>query len=183
MRRFSAHLGVIVLLAGVMTGCSGDDESDETTTSTTAAPVTSITTTTLATTTTETPTGADTTATTTSTTDASKAGVEFPAYTITERIEGDDGDTLVILIDTEADDALTDIDIQSLLSEVVDDFAPVLRAYVVDSVEAAEIVLLDEFTQDQLDELSNHYLARLEDGFRIFFEGPFGELQPLLISS
>ena len=183
MSRSFTHLGVLVLLAGLLAGCSGDDESDDTTTSTTAAPVTSIATTQGPTTTLVVPPGGDTTTTTTTTTPVSLGGVEFPAYTITERIEAAEGDTLVILIDPDFDDALTDIDIQSLLSEVVDNFAPVNTAFVVDSSEAAAIVLLEQFTQEQIDELSDHYLARLEDGFRIIFEGPFEDLQPLLISS
>ena len=184
MRRSLTHVGALVLLVSLLAGCSGDDESEETTTSTTAAPVTSLATTQAPTTTAVVPAGGDDTSTTT-TTEATQGEVAFPGYTIVERVEGegDEGDTLVILIDTDADDAITDIDLQSLLSEVVDEFGPVNEAFVVDSLEAAQIVLLDEFTQEQVDELNNHFLARLEEGFRVIFEGPFEGLQPLLISS
>ncbi len=184
MRRSLTYVGALVLALGLLAGCSGDDESEETTTSTTAAPVTSLATTQAPTTTTVVPAGGDDTSTTT-TTEATQGEVALPGYSIVERVpgEGDEGDTVVILLDTDADDAITDIDIQGLLSEVVDEFGPVNAAFVVDSLEAAQIVLLDEFTQEQVDELEAHYLARLEDGFRIVFQGPFSEAGDLLISS
>lgn len=184
MRRWFSQVGLVIIVSVALVACSGDDESDETTTSTTAAPVTSIATTqpsptTSAVTSTS---GADTT--TTTTTAASLGGVDFPTYTIRERIAGSAGDTLVILIDPDFDDGtITDIDLQNLLSEVVEDFAPVREAYVVSSEEAAGIVLLENLSSDQEAVLDQHFWARLEEGFRIVFQGPFESAQPLLISS
>lgn len=184
MRRWLSHAGIALLVPVVLVACSGDDESDETTTSTTAAPVTSIATTRTPPTTSATTTTGSTAPTTTTTTAATLGGIDFPTYTIKQRIEGAAGDTLVILIDPDFDDGtITDIDLQNLLSEVVEDFAPVREAYVVSSEEAAGIVLLENLSSDQEAILDQHFWARLEEGFRIIFQGPFESAQPLLISS
>ncbi len=185
MRRWFSHMGIVLIVSVALVACSGDDESDETTTSTTAAPVTSIGTTQPSTSTTAVTSTEGTSPTTTTTTAAtSLGGVDFPTYSITERIAGSAGDTLVILIDPDFDDGtITDIDLQNLLSEVVEDFAPVREAYVVSSEEAAGIVLLENLSSDQEAVLDQHFWARLEEGFRIIFQGPFESAQPLLISS
>ena len=184
MGRWFSYVGLLLISMNMLVACSGDDESEETTT-TTAAQTTTVETTTQepASTVSLAPAGGDTTTSIITTTVATLGGVEFPSYSIEERIEGEAGDTLVILIDPDFDDALTDIDLQQLLSEVVDEFAPVREAYVVSSEEAAAIVLLDDISVAQQAVLDQHFWARLEEGFRILFEGPFAGEAPLLISS
>lgn len=179
MRRILPHLSSIVVLFAVLSACSGDGDADETTTTTTVAPVTSLTTT--EPTSTTAPTAGGGTATT-STTVAPLGGVDFPEYSIYDRIEGEAGDTLVVLIDPEYD-SLSDIDLQNLLAEVVDMFPPVFEAYVVDDREAADLVLAESVDSAGQTVLDQHYLVRLEEGFRLVFTGPFSGAGTLILGS
>ena len=177
-------MGVLTILATVLVGCSGGDDAEPTSTSisTTAAPITSLATTlappvpttvsvsltTIATTTTEANTG---------------AFVDFPEYEIVSRSESPDGDTLVILIDSDFDDALTDIDLQNLLADVVEMFPPVYEAFVVDSRAAANLVLAEDLDEEAESVLEQHFLVRLEEGFRVVFTGPFEGARTLILGS
>ena len=176
MRRSARQLFVLALLATVA-GCSGDDGTAETSVTATTPPVTSLA-----------PAQEATTATTgaggSSTTDVSQTGeFEVPGYSIHSRAAGESGDTVVVLIDPDFDGTMTEIDLQNLLSEVVDNFPPVFEAHVVDSVEAAELVVAPEVDATGQTVLDEHYLARLEEGFRIVFTGPFSEAGTLILGS
>lgn len=185
MRRTIPHLGVLTILATVLVGCSGGDDAENTptstSTSTTAAPVTSLATTLAP----PVPTTVSVNPTTiaTSTTEADTAVVEFPAYEIVSRSESADGDTLVILIDSDFDDALTDIDLQNLLADVVEMFPPVYEAFVVDSRTAANLVLAEDLDEQAQSVLDQHFLVRLEEGFRVVFTGPFEGTRTLILGS
>lgn len=109
--------------------------------------------------------------------------VDFPAYTIVTREEGDSGDTVVVLLDTESYLSLTDIDLANVLADVVDRFPPVLTAYVVDDATAIEAVLAAEPTAEQLEALEAHYFVRLEDGFRMVFTGKFSDTPIAILGS
>jgi ABC-type glycerol-3-phosphate transport system substrate-binding protein len=180
MRRYFALGVVVAATVTLLAGCSGDDGSDETTTTTTAAPITTISTTQAPTTTAPAPGGGE--ATTTTTTTVTLGEVEFPAYSIAART-GEAEDTVVVLMDLEVDDALTDIDLQNLLADVVDNFPPVTEAYVVSSSEAVDLVLAESVDDDGQAVLDQHFWARLEEGFRIVFEGPFAGEAPLILGS
>ncbi len=178
MKRTAASglLGVILVLAS----CSGDGSEGTSTTTlpdTTVAPVTSLD----PPTTTQAPTTDDST-TTTSTTQDPDDEIEFPEYTIVSREDGDDGDTVVILID-EGAFSLTDIDLANILADAADRFPPILTAYVVDDADAAEAVLVEEPTAAQLELLDRHYLVRLEEGFRMVFAGPFSDAPDAILGS
>ncbi len=176
MRTSTLRWIVIAALTAVLAGCSGDDDDTaETSTSTTAAPITTLGTT-------QAPPVTTAATTTTSTTLAELGQVAFPSYTIVSRSEGEEGDTVVVLIDPDFE-SLSDIDLQNVLADVVERFPPVFEAYVVSSQEAADLVLSDEVDTAGEAVLDQHFWARLEDGFRIVFAGPFEELSPLILGS
>lgn len=169
----------LVGLALVIGACSGDGSADTSTTAaptTTIAPITSL----EPTSTTEAVT-VDSTSTTSTTQDPDEP-VEFPEYTIVSREDGEDGDTVVVLID-DSPFSLTDIDLANILADVVERFPPILTAYVVDDPDAAEAVIAEEPTAVQLDLLDRHYLVRLEEGFRMVFAGPFADTPIAILGS
>jgi len=158
----------LIVAAAAMVVASCTSSSETTTTTTTTAP-TSTTTTTAPTTTTT------TTAPTTTTTVPQEAPA-FPEYRIDERIiVPETGDTVVLLLDPASYTSLSDLDIYDVIADAADRFPPILVAHVVDSPEAAEAVLLEQPDEEQELILADHYLARLEDGFRIVYLGPFEE--------
>lgn len=108
----------------------------------------------------------------------------FPEYTIYSRDPGEAGDTVVVLLDPDSYDSLTDIDLANVLADVVDRFPPaILTAYVVDDEAAAEAVLLASPTEADLELLDRHYFVRLEEGFRMVFAGPFSDTPIAILGS
>lgn len=107
----------------------------------------------------------------------------FPEYTIVSREPGDDGDTVVVLLDTDSYNSLTDIDLANVLADVVDKFPPILTAFVVDDPTAAEAVLVESPTEEDLEVLGRHFLVRLEEGFRMVFAGPFADTPVAILGS
>lgn len=108
----------------------------------------------------------------------------MPPYTIVERIEDEEGVTAVILLDPTSYDSLTDIDLQNIVEDAVDRFR-VYVAHIVDSQAAADVVLAEaiEPTSDGQALLAEHYLVRLEEGFRLVFEGPFSSEGTVILGS
>lgn len=99
-----------------------------------------------------------------------------PQYQIVKRIPGDGiGDELVVLLDPTSYDTLTDIDIQDLIAEVVEFFPPVWTLHVVDDQVAVAVVIDPEATEDEIEAIEDHYLARLDNGVEITYLGPFSE--------
>ncbi|NNF65673.1 MAG: hypothetical protein HKN07_15625 [Acidimicrobiia bacterium] len=128
--------------------------------------------------------------TTTSTTEAVDTTVAdpppelgLPEYQIISRTPGEGGDTVVILLDPTSYDLLTDLDIQNVIGDVVERFPPILEAYVVDSNEVAEAVLLADPSEEQAALLDQHYFARLEEGFRMVFVGEFSAAGDAILGS
>jgi hypothetical protein len=158
---------VIAGFVVVAAGCSlvGDD-----TTTTTATTLPETTTTVPAT-------------TTTATTLAPLSEPSFPSYSIVTRIEDATGDTVVVLLDPSSYTLLSDVDLHDVIADVVDRFPPIVEAHVVDSPEAAGLVLVEEPTDEELQILSEHYFLRLEEGFRIVYVGPFAELGTSVLGS
>ena len=161
-----------VAIAGAMfllvASCSGDDEaSDETTSSTTSGvPITTLAGSTEAIGTST----ADTTTSTTTTTVPSELSV--PQYSIISREASELGDIVVVLLDTDTYESLSDLDIHNVMSDLVEEHAPVYQAHIVESEAAADALFVDEPTEAEQNALDNHYLARLEEGFRIVYVGP-----------
>jgi hypothetical protein len=97
-----------------------------------------------------------------------------PAYRIVERVptEGP-GDEVVVLLDPSSYDTLTDLDLYDLIAEVVELFPPIATLHVVDDAAAANAVAASDTSTTETPPPSEHYLARLENGFRIIYLGPF----------
>jgi hypothetical protein len=175
------RVGIVAVAVSLVLGagaCSGDDAEETTTTASDAVTTTSATQGNQASASTTT-----TTATTTSTSEGDPSTVTIPRYQIVSREAGEDGDILVVLLDPDSYDGLTDIDLQNVVAEVVDEFPPVLEAHVVDSPEAADVVLEADRTEEDDALLADHYLARLEEGFRIVFSGPFEGRGDMILGS
>lgn len=98
-----------------------------------------------------------------------------PQYQIVSRvaIEGEPGDEIVVLLDPSSYESLTDIDIEDVLAEVIELFPPVWVAHLIDDPAAANVVGNPNATESELDSISDHYFARLDNGFEITFLGPF----------
>ena len=175
--RVVATVGVVSL---IVAGCSGDD--GEETTTTLPGPVTTLETAAGSTGATSggaaTTTRADGGSNTTTTAGESQG---LPEYEIAYRENGEPGATVVVLLDPASYTSLSDLDLQDVIRDVYDLFPPVWIAHVVDTEDAAGLVVLERaLTEEERSLLDVHYLARLEDGIRIVYEGPF-EAFPIAI--
>ncbi|MDP8959638.1 MAG: hypothetical protein M3N51_10710 [Actinomycetota bacterium] len=103
-----------------------------------------------------------------------------PDYTIVSRSAGENGDTVVVLLEP---GDYTDRDIENVVGSLIERFAPIREAHIVDSGEAAEAVLTDTPSPEQEAVLAEHYFARLEDGNRLVFLGPYAEQGEIIIGS
>lgn len=159
-------MGLAVLLVA---SCSGDDDVADETSSTI---VSDSTITTLAATEGGTEVAAADTATTTSTTTTEAPELSFPEYRIVSREVTDDGDVVVVLLDPSTYESLSDIDVHNVMSDLVEQFAPVYEAHIVETQAAADALFVEEPTEEQQTALDNAYIARLEEGFRIVYVGP-----------
>lgn len=121
--------------------------------------------------------------TTTTTTLAALSDPSFPSYSIVQRQEESSGDIVVVLLDPTSYDVLSDVDLYDVLAEVVERFPPIFEAHVVDSSAAANVVLVAEPTDEQLQILGEHYLVSLEEGFRIVYRGPWADLGTSVLGS
>ena len=157
--------------AMVIASCSSSSETTTPTTTTTTTTTTTVPTTT-------------TTTTAPPSTTLPQEAPAFPEYRIAERIVAPEtGDTVVLLLDPASYTSLSDLDLYDVIADAVDRFPPILVAHVVDSPEAASAVLLEQPDEDQELLLADHYLARLEDGFRIVYLGPFEDSGTAVLGS
>ena len=168
-----AGLAVVLIAA-----CSGDDEpAEDPLTSTSAAPITTLG---------EADTAAaqqSTTTTTSTTTTSAAPELGFPQYSIISREAADDGDIVVVLLDTDSYESLSDLDVLNVMSDLVEQFAPVFEAHIVETQAAADALFVEEPTEDQQTALANGYVARLEEGFRIVYEGPLEDSGVAILGS
>lgn len=119
---------------------------------------------------------------TTTTTEDPSGGPSFPTYTIVSRETGSDGDTVVVLLDDDTG-SLTDIDLQNIVIDVVENYAGILTAHVIADAAAADAVLATAPTEAEQELLDRHYYVRLEEGFRLVFTGPFAETPTTVLGS
>ena len=122
-------------------------------------------------------------AATTTTTTAATASLGLPEYAVVARVETTPGDTLVVLLDPDSYESLTDIDLENVIADVVERFPPVFELHVVDSQSAAELVLAADVDPEMLPILEEHYLVRLEEGFRIVYTGPYQSFGESILGS
>jgi hypothetical protein len=119
---------------------------------------------------------ADDTTTTSQPTTTTEASRELtpPRYRIVERIEGEsEGDTVVVLLDPTSYDSLTDIDLFDIIAEVVELFPPISVIHVVDDPSAANVVANPDASNAEIQAIQEYYLARLDNGLKITYLGPF----------
>lgn len=167
-------IGLAVLL---IAACSGDDETDESTTTAAAAPITTLA---------PTDAGGDaaqTTTTSTTTTTLAQPELSFPEYSIVSRETSDNGDIVVVLLDRASYESLSDLDVRNVIDDLVEQFAPVYEAYIVETQAAADALFVEEPTDDQQSALENGYVARLEEGFRIVYTGPLEDSGVAILGS
>lgn len=170
-------VGLTVLLIAACSG--GDDAAEETSSTSTAAP----------TITTLTPTDggtevAEATASTTTTTTTTEAPeLSFPEYRIVSREATDNGDVVIVVLDPSTYESLSDLDVHNVMSDLVEQFAPVFEAHVVESQTAADALFVENPTEEQQTALDNDYIARLEEGFRIVYVGPLSASPPVILGS
>lgn len=170
---------MVLLVAGLTAAACNSDSSGDTTTTfsvitTTTTPLTTVASTT---------TGAPASTAPVSSTSTTRGVISDPEWSIVERLESDQGATVVVQLDPESYERITDIDIQNIIEDVIEGFPPILEIHVVDSDEAAAIVLSDVIDTDDQAILGSHYFARLEDGFRIVYVGPFEDFGVIVLSS
>lgn len=106
--------------------------------------------------------------------------VEVPAYSIESRTGGTGGDTVVILLQP---GTYSDLDLETVVVDVVERFAPVATVHVVDDSSAVPLVLAESTTLVERELLAQHYFARLEEGFRLIFQGPFETAGQIILGS
>jgi hypothetical protein len=168
--RFSS---VVAAIALVSVACTSDGSDQDISSSTTLPPVTiSI-------------SGASETTmeSTTTTTSPPKTVLSAPEYQIVDRIEGDEGDTVIVLLDSETYDSLTDLDLYDLIAEVVELFPPIAVVHVVDEAAAANIVANPDASEAERNAVAANYLARLDDGVKIIYLGPFASAGTAVLGS
>jgi len=180
MVRFRQAL-VVGITVVLIASCSGDEDADEDalTSTTAAAAITTLGETSAADS--ESGGGESTTSTTTTTTEAPELG--FPEYSIISREVSDNGDIVVVLLDRETYESLSDIDVHNVMSDLVEQFAPVYEAHIVETQAAADALFVEEPSDDERTALDNGYIARLEEGFRIVYVGPLSDSGVAILGS
>ncbi len=170
---------ILVIAVLLIAACSGNDEGDTSTTSTTAATITTLgDSSTVAGTESNQP--SSTLSTTTSTVDLT---LSFPKYTIISREASDNGDIVVVLLDRSSYESLSDIDVHNVMSDLVEEYAPVYEAYLVETEAAADALFVENPTDAEKAALDNGYVAKLEQGFRIVYEGPLKDSGVAILGS
>lgn len=163
-------VGIVVVVAA----CTSSP-SAETTTTSAQTPLTTL--------------AADDTTTTTNQATTTTAPIDEltpPSYRIVERIEGDgeaEGDTVVVLLDPTSYDSLTDIDLFDIIAEVVELFPPISVIHVVDDPGAANVVANPDASNVEIQAIQANYLARLDNGLKITYLGPFASSGTAVLGS
>lgn len=171
---------IVGMLVMLFAACSGDDGAtdDASTTTVVGAPNTTLTGSTGGGGTTPTPTTVSTTTTTTV-----APALSFPEYSIISREEAESGDIVVVLLDPTTYESLSDLDVLNVMSDLVEQYAPVFEAHIVETQAAADALFIEEPTEAEQTALDNYYIARLEEGFRIVYVGPLEGSDDTILSS
>ena len=158
---------VVGVLMTLVASCSGDDDAvdDSAAATTSGATITTLADAVEA-------TGSATATTASTTTSTTSPELSFPEYQIISREASESGDVVVVLLDTTTYESLSDIDVHNVMSDLVELYAPVYEAHIVESQAAADALFVEEPTEAQQTALDNDYIAHLEEGFRIVYVGP-----------
>ncbi|NND84002.1 MAG: hypothetical protein HKN46_02525 [Acidimicrobiia bacterium] len=175
MQRFA--LVLVLLLSVALAGCNRESDTDVTTTVPAASTTTEA--------------GAEESTTTTEadepvvdestpTTVAPPSVIEL-AYQV--RFKGvTDGRNVVVLQIEEG--TATDVALETLAREALDEFEPLAELHVVDAEEAVELVRLDpaSLTDEERSVLDQHHLLSVRDAV-LTYEGPFADLGEFVLGS
>ena len=173
--QFGTRLGAVVAaIALVSVGCTSAGSEQEASATTTVPSVT-----TLVSVAAKEPQSESTT----TTTSAPKSVLSAPEYQIVDRIEGDSGDTVIVLLDPETYGTLTDLDLYDLIAEVVELFPPIAVVHIVDEAAAASVVANPDASEAERSAIAANYLARLDDGVKIIYLGPFASSGTAVLGS
>ena len=93
-----------------------------------------------------------------------------------------DGKNVVVLQIDEG--TATDVALESLARQAIDEFEPLSELFVVDSEDAIELVRLDptSLTDVEKDILSHHYLLHVKEAV-LTYQGPFADLGEFVLGS
>ena len=172
MKRCAA---LLLVLSIALVGCNRESDQDVTTTlpgpTTTTASVAASTTTTS-----EAPEQTETT----TTTEAPPSVIEL-TYQVMFRGTTDGRNVVVLMIE---EGTATDIALETLAREALDEFAPLAELHVVDAEEAVELVRLDpdSLTDEEQAVLAQHHLFSVREAV-LTFEGPFEDLGEFVLGS
>jgi len=165
--------GILVAVALVAAACTSSS-TPESTTSSSFTPLT----------TSATVTSPPSSVVDTTTTTAPLSSLTPPEYAIVDRAETDaPGDTVVVLLDDATYTSLTDIDLYDVIAEVVDKFPPISTVHIVDDAGAVNTVANPDATTEEIATIEDNYLARLDDGFKITYLGPFASSGTAVLGS
>ena len=174
MRR-PLSIAMLVVVGLIAVGCNRGDDGSTTTTSFSAAVETGgdTTSTTAGSTTTVAPADSSTVATTTA------VVVGMPTYEVVGESSSNGAPTLVVVVEP---DSFSNVELQNLVFDIVDRFAPT-TAIVVDVKEAADLLFQDELTPEEDAFLSEHILIQITNGVEVTFLGPYSDVPGLMIGS
>jgi hypothetical protein len=103
----------------------------------------------------------------------------LPSYEVVERVEADRGEEIVVVVEP---GTYTNVELQNLVFDIVDRFAP-LTAVVVDDPAAAELVFAEDRSPEDEAFLEEHMFLELVDGVEVTFRGPYSDLKGLVVGS
>jgi len=167
----TTRIAILVVAALVVAACTSST-SEVTTTTAVEAPVTTLAT-----------EASTTTSAPETTTVPQVTQISPPQYKIMDRIEGDDGDTVVVLLDASSYDSLTDLDLFDIIVEVVELFPPISTIHIVDDPAAVSVVVNPDASNAEIEAIQENYLARLDNGFTITYLGPFAARGTAILGS
>ncbi len=102
-----------------------------------------------------------------------------PTYEVVDRVEGDAGDELVVVVDP---GTYTEVELQNLVFDIVDRFQP-LTVVVVDDPAAAVLASADDLSEEDVALLASRTFLTISDGVEVTFSGPYAGIADLTIGS
>ncbi len=105
--------------------------------------------------------------------------VGMPSYEVVATTPGSSGDALVVVVEP---GAYSNVELENLVYDIVDRFAPA-SAVVVDQNEAVALLALAELDDAQREFLAAHTLLQIADGVEVTFLGPYADIPRLTVGS
>lgn len=102
-----------------------------------------------------------------------------PSYEVVDRVEGDAGDALVVVVEP---GTYTEVELQNLVFDIVDRFKP-LTVVVVDDPAAAALASADDLSDEDIALLASRTFLTISDGVEVTFSGPYAGIADLTIGS